>query len=322
MAATIQLSPVQKAEVTFLVDNYTDLLLPDSDTVKRMRTKPPHTPMAEHGLACLVTVHAGSRTHTLLMDAGISGICLVHNADLLPTSLAARFGIVNHRIEDVAGIVLSHGHFDHFGGMAHCLGRWGRKLPLVVHPDAFAERRLALGPDQHVPMPVLDETALAAAGAVVDKRPGPFTIAKGGILVSGKIARTTPFETGSPNLEAKYGDTWQPDQFPDDQAIAFHLQDRGLVILAGCSHAGIINTIAHIRNVTGIDQVYAVLGGFHLSGADDALVARTVEAMRAVGPQLVVPTHCTGWNAINAFAEAMPDCFVLNSVGTTYLFGE
>jgi 7,8-dihydropterin-6-yl-methyl-4-(beta-D-ribofuranosyl)aminobenzene 5'-phosphate synthase len=321
MAPAIQLAEIRKAEVTILVDNYTDLLLPDTDTVKRLRTTPPNAPMAEHGLAYLVTVYGDDQKQSLLMDAGISGGCLSHNAVLLPTSIAARSGIVRHRIEDISAIVLSHGHFDHFGGMQHFLHQWGRKIPLVVHPDAFVERRLNLGPEVRVPMPTLTEAALTTAGAVLDKRDAPSTMADNHILISGKVARTTDFEQGTPSLESNLDGTWKADQFPDDQAIAFHLQDHGLVILGGCSHAGIINTIAHIRNVTGIDKVHAVLGGFHLSGAGEALITPTVQAMQTIAPQLVVPTHCTGWTAINAFAAAMPGQFVLNSVGTTYLFG-
>lgn len=320
MATTIEITQVRKAEVTFLVDNYTDLLLPDSETVKRMRTTPPNAPMAEHGLSYLVTVHTDNGRHTLLMDAGISGTCLNHNAALLPISIAAQFDVVEQRIEDVGAIVLSHGHFDHFGGLDTFLRRQERKMPLVVHPDAFVERRLNLGPGMQVPMPTLSEASLSAAGAVLDKRQAPSTMADGHILVCGQVARTTSFEKGTPSLEAKHGDNWQQDQFVDDQAIAFHLQDRGLVILGGCSHAGIINTIHHIRNVTGIDKVHAVLGGFHLSGAGEDLIAPTVQAMQEIAPQLVVPTHCTGWKAINAFAAAMPEQFVLNTVGTTYLF--
>jgi 7,8-dihydropterin-6-yl-methyl-4-(beta-D-ribofuranosyl)aminobenzene 5'-phosphate synthase len=134
------------------------------------------------------------------------------------------------------------------------------------------------------------------------------------------VARTTDFEKGSPILEAKKDDEWQIDPFEDDQAIAFRVKNRGLVILGGCSHAGIINTITHICNVSGTNEVHAVLGGFHLTGAGEAQIKPTVRAMQKIDPHLVVPTHCTGWTAINAFAAVMPDRFVLNSVGTSFLF--
>jgi 7,8-dihydropterin-6-yl-methyl-4-(beta-D-ribofuranosyl)aminobenzene 5'-phosphate synthase len=320
--AQIQLPEVQRAEVTILVDNYSDLLLPDTDTVKRLRLFPPNAPLAEHGLSYLISVHVNGQHHTILMDAGISGHCLMHNAALFASRLGDRSDASPPKVEDVECIVLSHGHFDHFGGLPYFLARVDRKLPLVVHPGAFIERRVKFGPEVFAQMPSLTEERLTAAGAIVDKRSAPSTVAGGYVLVAGTVARTTDFEKGSPILEAQKDGEWQIDSFEDDQAIAFRLKDQGLVVLGGCSHAGIINTIAHIRNVSGIDKVHAVLGGFHLSGAAEVLIEPTVRAMQQIDPQLVVPTHCTGWTAINAFAAAMPDRFVLNSVGTTFLFGE
>jgi 7,8-dihydropterin-6-yl-methyl-4-(beta-D-ribofuranosyl)aminobenzene 5'-phosphate synthase len=316
----IHLPEVERGEVTILVDNYTDLLVPDTETVKRLRVPPPDAPMAEHGLSYLISVHAGGRRHTILMDAGISGRCLAHNAALLASSLAVQFGLVAHKLEDAQCIVLSHGHFDHFGGLTNFLRQTGRQIPLLMHPDAFAERRIKMG-DFYVDLPKLDETRLSMAGAVVDKRAAASTLADDCILLTGTVPRTIPFEKGNPGLQARHDGQWCTDLFEDDQAIAFRLKDRGLVVLGGCSHAGIINTVEHIQKISGIEQVHAVLGGFHLSGADDALIEQTVQAMRKIDPSLLVPTHCTGWRAVNAFAAAMPDSFVLNTAGTTYLFG-
>lgn len=318
--ATIQLPDVERAEVTILVDNYTDILAPDTDAVKRLRIAPPAAPMAEHGLGYLVSLHADGRKHTILMDAGISGSCLMHNAELLAASLAVQLGVVTHKLADAQGIVLSHGHFDHFGGLATFLRQTGTPIPLYVHPGAFAERRIKMGPDFYLDMPTLTEEQLTAEKAVVEKRAEASTIADGHVLLTGTVARTTAFEKGAPYLEIKRDKRWHPDLFEDDQAIAFRLKDRGLIVLGGCSHAGIINTIEHIKTVSGIEQVHAVLGGFHLSGAGAELIEQTVQAMQKIGPQVLVPTHCTGWQAVNAFAAAMPDRFVLNTVGTTYLF--
>jgi 7,8-dihydropterin-6-yl-methyl-4-(beta-D-ribofuranosyl)aminobenzene 5'-phosphate synthase len=320
--AQITLPEVDRAQVTILVDNYTDLLLADTDKVKRMRVAPPNAPMAEHGLAYLVTVQAGNARRTIVMDAGISGDCLNHNAALMPLSLAVQFGVVTHTLADVESIVLSHGHFDHFSGLSRFLTGLGKKLPVVLHPEAFVERRIKLGPELYVPMPRLKEEDLTAAGAVLDKRAEPSTVAGGLIAVAGSVARTTDFETGSPGLEAKRNGQWGADSFVDDQAIAFCVKGQGLVVLGGCSHAGIINTVKHFAQVTGTQKIHAVLGGFHLSGPSEALIEPTVQAMRQeIRPNLIVPTHCTGWKAINRFQQAMPEQFVLNTVGTTYLFG-
>ena len=317
----LQLTPVDKAEVTILVDNYTDLLLADSDTVKRMRVTPPLSPMAEHGLSYLVTVYTGDAKHTIVMDAGISGNCLTHNAALMSSSLSVLFGVIQHKIEDMECIVLSHGHFDHFSGLPHFLGKMGKTIPVVVHPNAFKERRVNLGPGLQIPMPTLEEKALTDAGAVLDKRATASTIADGQILISGMVKRVTDFETGSPGMEAKRNGEWDLDSFEDDQAIAFHVKNKGLVILGACSHAGIINTVKHMTDTAGIDQIHAVLGGFHLTGPSEVLIEPTVAAMKELAPEMIVPTHCTGWKAINRFEQEMSTQFVLNSVGTTYLFG-
>ncbi|MBT8338465.1 MAG: MBL fold metallo-hydrolase [Desulfatitalea sp.] len=317
----ITLSQVTHAEITVLVDNYSDLLLEDTQTVKRCRVWPPKGLMAEHGLAFLITVYAKEQPHTIVMDAGISGLCFNHNADLMAESMPVRFGMVTHKIDDVECMVLSHGHFDHFNGMPQVFERLKKPVPLVVHPGAFVARRIKLRPDYYVDMPTFEEAMPARVGAVLDKRRHASTIADGHILVTGEVERTTKFETGSPGrLEANPHGQWKHDSFEDDQAVAFNVKDKGLVVVGGCSHAGIINTIEHVRNITRETKIHSVMGGFHLSGASDGLIEPTVAAMKEINPSMVVPMHCTGWKAINRFAAAMPDQFVLNTVGTSYLF--
>ena len=121
-------------------------------------------------------------------------------------------------------------------------------------------------------------------------------------------------------MEALIDDTWVPDPFLDDQAIAVNIKDKGLVVIGGCSHAGIVNTIKHLCKVSNTEKIYAVLGGFHLSGAGTELIGPTVAAIKQMEPQAIVPMHCTGWDATNTFADQMPEAFILNSVGTTYFF--
>lgn len=317
---SIALREVDKVEVTILVDNYTDVLLPDGPMVKRLRVMPPQAPLAEHGLACLISAYAGNERHTVLMDGGISGICLQHNARLLNSSLAVQHKEVGHRLDQIEAVVLSHGHFDHFSGLPDFLREMGAALPLIVHPGAFVERRANLGPGFSLPMPALKETELEQAGAVLDKRPSPSILADGLFMVTGAVARVTDFEKGAPSLEAKIDNDWVADPFTDDQGMALHLKNKGLIVIGGCAHSGIVNMVRHCQRVTGQEAVYAILGGFHLSGADDSLIRRTIEAVQQFAPRIVVPMHCTGWKAINAFAASMPGAFVLNSAGTTYVF--
>ena len=316
---SIQLREADKLEVVVLVDNYSDQLREDSDTAKRLRVPSPNAPLAEPGLALLVKVFNGAERHTVLMDAGISGKCLQHNTDLMAISEAVMSGVVTADVQDVESVVLSHGHSDHYGGLMGFLGSAGRKMPMVLHPGAFVERRFKYGHD-YSDMAPLDESILEQAGAVLDKRSEPSTVASDLILVSGEVERTTGFEKGSPSLEAKIDDNWVPDPFCDDQALAIHEKNHGLVVLGGCSHSGIINTVRQIQKITETEKVHAVLGGFHLAGSNTSVVESTIEEMKKIAPNFIIPMHCTGWNAINRFSIEMPDQFILNSVGTTFIF--
>lgn len=117
--------------------------------------------------------------------------------------------------------------------------------------------------------------------------------------------------------------TFVPDVFHDDQAVILKLEGKGLVVITGCAHAEIINTVHYARKITGVNQVHAVIGGFHLSGSFfKPAISPTIAAMKAIDPSFIIPLHCTGWEAITRFKEEMPNQVILNTVGTTYMFGE
>ncbi len=121
--------------------------------------------------------------------------------------------------------------------------------------------------------------------------------------------------------EAKIKGQWVKDPFSDDRGLAVKVKNKGLVVIGGCSHAGIINTVKHAQKVTGVPKVHAVLGGFHLTGPImEPVIGPTIGEMKKFRPEYIVPTHCTGWRAINHFAKEMPEQFILNTVGTTYIF--
>ena len=145
----------------------------------------------------------------------------------------------------------------------------------------------------------------------------------GHALVTGQIPRTTDYEKGSPNQVAWTDGKWQPDPWiHDDQAIVLNVKGKGLVVLTGCGHAGVINTLRCARKLTGVDQVHAVIGGFHLTGpVFEPIIAPTVEALKDFAPKIIVPQHCTGWRATHMIARNFPEAFVPNSVGTTLVIG-
>ena len=309
--ASVNLRELERVEVTILVDNYTDLLLLQSTpVVKRAPISPPNAFLAEHGFSCLIKT-VDVEEHLFLMDVGISGTCLLHNAQLLKIDLSK-----------VEALTLSHGHFDHCWALREILPKVPKGIPLVLHPDAFLPRRLNLPALKIlVTVPPPDENMLREAGMEVRTIREDSTLAAGRILVLGEIERVTEFEKGMVGAEAEIEGQWVKDPFSDDRGVAVKVKNKGLVVIGGCSHAGIINTVKHAQKVTGGPKVHAVLGGFHLTGPMmEPIIGPTIGEMKKFGPEYIIPTHCTGWKAINQFAKEMPEQFILNTVGTTYIF--
>jgi 7,8-dihydropterin-6-yl-methyl-4-(beta-D-ribofuranosyl)aminobenzene 5'-phosphate synthase len=308
----MDLKELERVEVTILVDNYTDLLLLQStNVVKRPFSLPPQAFLAEHGFSCLIKTFDGSEEHVFLMDVGISGTCLLHNAQVLKMDLSK-----------VKALILSHGHFDHCWALPEILPKLPKGIPVILHPDAFLPRRINFPALKiQIPMPSPDENMLKEAGMELRKVREDSILSSGRLLVLGEIDRVTEFEKGMPGAEAEIKGEWVKDPFPDDRGVAVRIKNKGLVVIGGCSHAGIINTVNHAQKVTGVSKVHAVLGGFHLTGPMmQSIIAPTIGEMKNIGPDYIVPTHCTGWAAINQFAKEMPEQFILNTVGTTYIF--
>src|SRR5664279_3522737 len=248
------------------------------------------------------------------MDAAVTPACLFNNTKILKVD----FG----KIEAIA---LSHGHPDHFLGLVELLKllRKGRDkgIPLFLHPDAFLERRLNIPAIGHpATLPVLDEDFLKEEEAIPIKSEKTSPIADGLICTTGEVERKTAFEKGFSWAEAKIDENWIIDPFRDDQGLVVKVKGKGLVVISGCAHAGIINTVQYAKKITGTDKVHAVLGGFHLTGRIfEPIIQPTIDEMKKIKPDHIVPMHCTGCKAINRFAEKMPEQFMLNTVGTTYV---
>jgi 7,8-dihydropterin-6-yl-methyl-4-(beta-D-ribofuranosyl)aminobenzene 5'-phosphate synthase len=308
------LRPVDRVEVLTLMDNYVDLLLESTTVVKR----PPKakggmisrgTLVGEHGLSLLVTVYEGKEKHTVLLDTGYSAVGVPHNIEHLGLDL-----------KEVEAIVLSHGHMDHLGSLNVLLEKMPKPMPVLVHPYAFTSPRYVTrkdgGKDRFPHM--LDRGEIKKRGGQIIEAAGPTFICEGMIMVSGEVERTTSFEKGMPHAVVEKNGKLEKDPILEDQALVIHLKEKGLVVISGCAHAGIINTLLYSRKISEIDRLYAVLGGFHLSGPlFEPIIEETIESVKKMNPKIVVPMHCTGWKAIHQFEEAFPDAFVLNSVGST-----
>lgn len=315
MSESVLLTPVDAVEVTIVMDNSVNLLASPAE----MTSRPPLGPQfgagdqlrAEHGYSLSVTVHNGGKTDRILYDAGLSKDSTVHNMDVLG---------IDPR--DYRAVVLSHGHADHHGGLEGLFGRVKASMPLVVHPDAWRERRIVFPTGEETRLPPPSHNDLDREGWQVVDEIGPSMLLDGSVLVTGQVDRATEFEKGFPIQQSKTESGWEPDVWVwDDQAIAIHVRGKGLVVLSSCSHAGVINVLHHVRKVTGVEHIHGFVGGLHLSGGlFEQIIPQTINEFVNLSPDLVVPGHCTGWDAMQTLSQVLPDAFVPSNVGTTFTF--
>jgi len=314
---TTALKAVDRVEILTLQDNYIEITAMDSNAVVT-RANPLKegeiraSVLAEHGFSALVQTTLGNKTHTLLLDFGFSENGAAQNAETL-----------NVDMTQVEAAALSHGHSDHTGGMAKLVTMTGKKnIPFAVHPSAFkSPRYLKFGEELKINFPELTREMVKAAGLTVVETEKPYLLLEDTILFLGEIPRSTDFETGwpLPHCQQDGKEVW--DAIEDDTSIVMNLKNKGLIILSGCAHSGIINTVHHAMKVTGINKIHAVMGGFHLSGSFfEPIIDRTTQEFKKINPAYIIPTHCTGRKAIMEMEKQMPEQFILNMAGTKLTF--
>ncbi|UCC61661.1 MAG: MBL fold metallo-hydrolase [Anaerolineae bacterium] len=294
---------VAQVSVTTLVENSVNPFLAERDGVRRRGPKEGNF-LAEHGWAALIETTAGGEKHAILLDVGLSETALLHNMSCLKMDPSA-----------IEAVVISHGHGDHTGSVVAVVKRAGKPLPVYVHPAAFRERWW-IPPDapRRGPWRVKPEAWEAVGGRIVTVE-APYKVAPG-CVVSGSIPRLTGFEGPPRDYYYRQDEAFHPETLPDDQAVVVAVKDKGLMIVSGCAHAGIVNTVRHAQKITGEERVWAIVGGFHLARASGERIEATIAGLKAVQPAILSPGHCTGFEALCAFARAMPDQFVRNVVGT------
>lgn len=309
---TIPLPEVDEAKITLLIDNSIDVLMAGTEVAQRLPITPhlfQQVPVAEHGFSALINVRQGDKQGTVLFDTGVSRTGILHNLDAMQI-----------RASDIQAVVLSHGHADHAMGLPGLVDRLGpQHLPLVLHPDAYLERRLVLPDGTELFLSPPKKNDYRREHIEIIEEVGPSMLVQDMVLVSGEVARTTDFEKGFPLHQTKRNGHWEPDPvIHDDQCAIINVKGKGLVICTGCGHSGIINIIRHAQALTAVKQIYAVIGGFHLTGRlFEPIIPPTIAALKEINPRYVMPGHCTGWMATHQIARAMPDAFIPNSVGTT-----
>jgi 7,8-dihydropterin-6-yl-methyl-4-(beta-D-ribofuranosyl)aminobenzene 5'-phosphate synthase len=341
-AATIadKVPEIDRAAVRVVIDNYQFALAPNRKVgnveINHFgwgigEDRPPSkTLISEFGLSMHVETQRGTETRNVLMDFGFTPDAMVNNANLVgidPASLDA--------------LVLSHGHYDHFGGLAGFLkqyhGKLKARLPIYIGgEEAFCSREFT-APPVRGDFGALDRRALQQANLVVTFAEGPALIADHG-FTTGHIDQTSFEKVLSPTVmkigvdhgigcyadrlpEDERTKAFIPDQFRHEIATAYNLRDRGLIILTSCSHRGVINAIKQAQTVSGVKKVHAVIGGFHLAPFQEAYVRDTIAALRSVDVDYIVPLHCTGEPFYEMAKAEMPDKLLRAYTGTRFIFG-
>lgn len=257
--------------------------------------------LAEWGLSILVETDAVN----ILLDTGQS-ISASHNADILGVDLAK-----------IDRIVLSHGHSDHTGGLRQVMRKMRKnEIEIIAHPDIWDAKyaRHQGHTDRYIGIP-FQRQELESLGARFNLTTKPVKITDN-IMTTGEVPMVTNFEQIEPDrFFVKEGSGWQPDNLPDDQAIIINTE-LGLIVLLGCAHRGIINTLYHARDLTGVKQIHMVLGGCHLIGATEERIWLTIAALRNLGVQRIGVSHCTGLPAATIIANEFGDGFFFNNAGT------
>lgn len=256
--------------------------------------------MAEWGLSFLVE----SEEMNVLFDTGQS-LSASHNADVMGIDL-----------KTVDKIVLSHGHFDHTGGLKEVLLRAGKEMDIIAHPDIWAAKynRREGEEARYIGIPFQRQT-LESLGACFHLSREPMKISDN-IMTTGEIPLVTEYETIEPNLVVKEGAGFKPDKLLDDQAL-ITTTEAGLVVILGCAHRGVINTLYHARKLTGVDKIYGVYGGCHLISATEERIWLTIAALKELGVQQMGFNHCTGLVASSIMAQEFGERFLFNIAGTT-----
>jgi 7,8-dihydropterin-6-yl-methyl-4-(beta-D-ribofuranosyl)aminobenzene 5'-phosphate synthase len=338
-AQTLAVPNVDRLVMTNAVDNLYDVFAKagklETIEVQRARREGDFIPLlAEHGLAYHLESLRGQERREILLDFGLTDHNLFHNYRAL--------GVDATRAD---ALIISHGHRDHYGALPGLTRTSQGKLKpgLTLYAggeDTFCHRIIQPPGGPKVDYGRLDREALEAHGLRVALVKQP-TVVAGHAFTSGQIPRLTDFEKppasfrlvagpmdsacsathfGPTKVETKPGEL-VTDTFQGEHATAYHVKDRGLVVITSCGHAGVINSVRQAQKATGVDKVHAIVGGFHLAPAPDEVVAKTVEAFKAINPDYLLPSHCTGWNTIFAIQRDMPKKLVMPSTGTRVIFG-
>ena len=306
----MQIPALSAVTVEILVDNFFDVFEPSKPGLVE-RVAPGRLPkplIAAHGLAFWVTLTRNGQTTRILMDTANSPLPLFNNLEAL-----------GHAPQEADALVVTHGHPDHYGGLLEFLDRRQSPLPVYVHEDAYLPKvlitpRVRIGPWK------LERRELEGRSVDLHENRGPVLV-QDLALLTGTVEATTPYETPLPGAKRVVHGAEEHDTFSDEQALVMNVKDKGLVVIGGCCHPGVVNMVKYAQKLTGVQKVAAILGGFHLTVGGDHLIKETIQGLKELNPGIILAGHCTGFKALTQLALNFPDTFMVSCVGTKLIIG-
>ena len=333
--APIQAPTVDKLSVQVLVDSSFDLFARPTQAAGVTVAAPPRTDAranlhSEWGLSLFLTSQRSTEQRTLMLDFGYSSPVLLNNIEVI--------GVDPGKID---ALIVSHGHFDHFGGLQGFLNKYRNVLPAHVRLYAGGEDNFChrlVGPQNELSdFGTLDRRELAAQRVATVLCETPTVIA-GHAFTTGKIARSG-IERVLPNtmvefvmkdglgcnashyLPAEMEGKTVADEHIHEHATCFNVKDKGLVVISSCGHVGIVNSVRQAQEVSGIQKVHAIMGGFHLGPAPADYLTQVVAEIKKLEPDVLVPMHCSGLNFVQEARRQMPEKVLVTTTGSRLTFG-
>ncbi len=299
----------ERIDITLLVDNSIDVFIPSTEHATYPVSGKCSQLWAEQGLSLLIEVSNQGRRSALLYDFGRSKEVLLRNAGILGLD----FGHLDY-------LVLSHGHVDHYTCLLPVLEKTRDDCRLFLHPEADAGRRFVRRTDGTTAGPWrMDEAIFKTFGSRIASSTGPETILEG-VHLSGQISRVTAFEPGMPNALIEKNGTLVHDPIPDDQSVILELGSDRLVVVTGCCHSGVVNTLEQVREQFPGKKISALLGGLHLNSAGERQMNETMDYIAETGLEHLAAFHCTGYYAQRRLMDRFREAWLPATVGAKYTF--